>query len=100
MSKSHYLYSSDGRQYLQREYVEAKKSARVIAEQLTAEGVNTYHTLVQRALKHYGFLVRDKSAAQAEALKTGTAKHPTKGKRRPDEVRNQISTKLKIRDSK
>lgn len=62
-----------------------KKSIRQIAKTL-----NTYPLAVYRTLVTMKVHIRDKSAAAKEALESGRAIHPTKGKTLAEDVRNKI----------
>ena len=95
MSKSHYLYSDEGKVYLEREYRDKERTTRDLATELTGIGFPTYHKLVQRALIHHGIKLRDRSEAQSAALKAERAKHPTKGTPRSDTTKRLISQSLK-----
>ena len=70
-------------------YVERKMSTHAIAEQL-----NTYPNKIRRTLIKYGIPLNDKSVAQQQAIETGRAKHPTKGKKRSPVIRQRISEKI------
>ena len=96
---SHYLYSSAGKIYLENRYVEQRRTPRNLAEELVLLGIKNNHALIRRALKFHKIKIRDKAEAQAEALKSERATHPTKGKVRPDSVKQQISSKLKDRNN-
>lgn len=61
-------------------------SARIIAQKL-----NTYTNKVIRTLRKLGYEPRSKSEAQKIALESGRHKHPTKGKKRSEEVKAKIS---------
>lgn len=95
MSKSHYLYSDDGRVYLEREYRDKQRTTRDLAGELKALGHPTYHKLVERAIVHHGIKLRNRSEAQSAALKADRAKHPTKGSPRSEATKRQISNRLK-----
>lgn len=95
MKATHFLYTAEGKEFLEREYRDKKRTPRDLAESLSNSGFKTYHKLVVRALEHHEIPVRDKSEAQAEALKAERAKHPTKGKPRDQDTREQISKTLK-----
>jgi very-short-patch-repair endonuclease len=56
-----------------------------------AKEFNTYPGKIRRILIKYGKILRSKSEAQKNALKTGKHKHPTKGHRRPEAIRIRIS---------
>jgi len=64
------------------------KSAKQIADAL-----NTYTNKIIRILKKHRIPIRDKSAAQALAIKSGVAKHPTKGKKLNEKTKHKISKK-------
>jgi very-short-patch-repair endonuclease len=73
------------REYLQSEYVDKGRSTYEIATKF-----NTYANRIRRLLKKYGIALRDKSEAQSVAIQTGRHKHPTRGRKRPAEVRIKI----------
>lgn len=56
-----------------------------------AETLGTYTNKVRRILTKNGVKIRGRSDAQALALQTGRAKHPTKGEKRSEAVREKIS---------
>lgn len=55
-----------------------------------AKTCGTYANKIRRDAIKYGIKIRDKSSAQKNALKTGKATHPTKGKVRSDDIKNKI----------
>lgn len=67
-------------------YVNQNCSTYVIAKKY-----NTYPNKIRRALIKHGIELNDKSTAQKKALKAGRSKHPTKGTKRPERVKIQIS---------
>ena len=85
-----WLFTSEGKAYLQGEYVEKNRSTYDIAAER-----GTYANKVRRALLAHGFRPRDKSRAQAAALASGRHAHPTKGRTRTDEERDNIRDGLK-----
>ncbi|MEN8846143.1 MAG: DUF559 domain-containing protein [Candidatus Arcticimaribacter sp.] len=56
-----------------------------------AKELETYPKKIERILKKNGIKLRSKSEAQALAIESGRAKHPTKGKQRSDEEKRKIS---------
>ena len=68
------------------QYVTNERSVRDIAKQL-----GTYPNAVRRALIKDGVKLRSRSAAQALALTSGRARHPTGGSERPPETKIRIS---------
>jgi very-short-patch-repair endonuclease len=58
--------------------------------QQIAEIYNTYANKIRRDAKKFNIQIRDKSEAQKNALSTGTHKHPTKGKNRPEQTKRKI----------
>ena len=56
-----------------------------------AKEFDTYPNKIRRLLIKNGCQLKDKSAAQKNALKQGTASHPTKGKKRSEETKLKIS---------
>jgi very-short-patch-repair endonuclease len=79
--------------YIIREY-QAGKSPYLISEELTAKGVKCYPNLVRRALQKNGFILRGKSAAQANSLKTNRSSHPTQGRKRTAAEKFKISKSI------
>lgn len=69
-----------------KQYVTKERSIADIAREL-----ETYPNAVRRALIKDGVELRDKSAAQASALKSGRARHPTAGSERSPETKLLIS---------
>jgi len=70
-------------------YVKEKKSFSQIADQL-----GTYANKVRRDAIKFKIEIRDKSAAQKHTLNSGTVDHPTKGKKRSDDVKNKIGSSV------
>lgn len=66
-------------------YIEDMKSFADIANNL-----NTYANKIRRDAVSFNIPIRDKSQAQANALKSGKHKHPTKGKSRSENTKNKI----------
>lgn len=66
-------------------YIDKNKSFAEIASSF-----NTYPNKILRDAKNFGIPIRNKSDAQKVALKTGKHKHPTKGKKRSDKVKDKI----------
>ncbi len=56
-----------------------------------AKELGTYPKKIERMLKKNGVTMRTRSEAQANAIKTGRSKHPTKGEKRSEEDKNKIS---------
>ena len=56
-----------------------------------AKELGTYPKKIERILKKNGITLRTRSQAQANAIKTGRSKHPTKGEKRSEEDKNKIS---------
>ena len=56
-----------------------------------AKELHTYPKKIERILKKNGYSLRNKSEAQALALKSGRSKHPTEGIPRTDEQKVRIS---------
>lgn len=59
-----------------------------------ANKYGTYPNKIRRLAKKLEFTIRDRSSAQALALKLGRAAHPTEGKERPIEVKKTIGKKI------
>lgn len=55
-----------------------------------AEALGTYANKVRAALKFLGVELRDYKSAQAKAIETGRAEHPTKGKKLTDEHKMSV----------
>ncbi len=90
-----YMFSAEGREFLEREYVRAERSTYDIADEL-----GTYPNMIRRALLHHGIAARDKPEAQEAALRYKRAKHPTGGRKRSEPEREKISkTKRETRDA-
>lgn len=68
------------------QYVDEKMSVYEIAEEN-----KTYGQKIRRLLKKNGVQLRDKSEAQAEALKRGRTEHPTAGKGHTEAAKIKIS---------
>lgn len=66
-------------------YSQENKSFQDIADQY-----GTYANKVRRDAKKFNIPIRDKSAAQKNALKTGKHKHPTKGTHRDENTKSKI----------
>ena len=76
-------------EYLKKNYIELQKSTYEIAED-----AGTYPNKIRRALVSFGIPLRDKSQAQASALKNGRSEHPTKGKNLDENVKIKISDSM------
>ena len=87
MSYKNYSHYSDHdkKQIIEKLYIDKGLSFASIAEEL-----NTYANKIRRDALKYQIPIRDKSAAQANAIKTGSHKHPTKGTERSDDIKNKI----------
>lgn len=68
-----------------KEYIENKKSFQNIASIY-----GTYSNKIRRDAKKLKIPIRTKSEAQSNAILTGSHEHPTKGKKRPEEVKQKI----------
>ena len=79
-------FANENKNIILKRYKEEDKSTYEIAEEL-----NTYPNRIRRALLSYGEVLKDKSQAQSNALKTGRHKHPTKGKKHSEETKTKIS---------
>jgi very-short-patch-repair endonuclease len=66
-------------------YIKEKKSFALIAEELS-----TYANKVRRDAVKFKIKIRDKSDAQKNAINSGITDHPTKGKKRSQEVKDKI----------
>jgi len=87
MSYKNYSHYSDHdkKQIIEKLYIDKGLSFASIAEEL-----NTYANKIRRDALKYQIPIRDKSAAQANAIKTGSHKHPTKGTERSESTKNKI----------
>ena len=72
--------------FLEEEFVVRKKSTTQIAQE-----ANTHPTTIRRLLIKFGIPLRSKSEAQALALQSNRAKHPTEGRPRSEEDKNRIA---------
>lgn len=70
-------------------YNESNQSTYEIAKEL-----KTYPNKIRRTLIKHGYELKDKSAAQKAALKSGRSSHPTAGKERSHEEKIAISQSL------
>lgn len=59
-----------------------------------AQHYGTYPNKINRLLKKHGVSLKNKSDAQANALKQGRANHPTEGKERNEQERLKISASM------
>lgn len=66
-------------------YVKEKKSFAIMANELS-----TYANKIRRDAIKFNIKIRDKSDAQKNAISSGVVDHPTKGKKRSEEVKNKI----------
>lgn len=80
---------ADKKKLLEDLYIKKNMSFQDIAIKL-----NTYANKIRRDALKFKINPRDKSAAQKNALKTGKHKHPTKGTKRTDVIKNQIGTSV------
>lgn len=71
--------------FLVQQYEKNNKSFQDIAQIC-----NTYANKIRRDAIKYGIKIKDKSTAQKNALDTGKANHPTKGKTRPEHTKQKI----------
>lgn len=83
------LSDKDKHALIQQLYLHDKKSFQDIAQQY-----GTYANRIRRDAIKFKIPVRDKSAAQSNALKTGKHKHPTKGTIRSDETKTKIGQRV------
>ena len=89
MTKSKILYDNlsdkDKMNLLQSLYIGKQKSFADIAEDY-----GTYANKIRRDAKKFNIQIRNKAEAQKNALCTGKHKHPTKGTKRSEVVKNKI----------
>jgi very-short-patch-repair endonuclease len=83
------LSDSAKKKLLVKEYEHNKKSFKEIADSL-----GTYANKIRRDAIKLEIKIRDKSEAQKNALVTGKADHPTKGKERSEEVKSKIGNSV------
>lgn len=74
------------RDYYLVEYTQKKRSPQNIAEEW-----GTYPNKIRRELKRFGIKIRNKSEAQTAAIEIGRIQHPTKGKKRSADLKEQLS---------
>lgn len=79
------LSDRDKEKIINKMYVKEKKSFIDIAKEL-----DTYANKIRRDAIKYSIKIRNKSEAQKNAIKTGSAEHPTKGKKRSDQTKEKI----------
>jgi very-short-patch-repair endonuclease len=79
------LNDSQKLQFLQEQYEDNKKSFQEIASMC-----ETYANKLRRDAIKYKIKIRDKSEAQKNALNLGKTQHPTKGKERPESIKEKI----------
>ena len=85
MKKYNDLSDSDKKNIIKDLYESKNKSFKDIADQL-----GTYANKIRRDAIKFKINIRDKSEAQKNALDTGKHKHPTKGQKRPDDIKQKI----------
>ena len=85
MRPSKWLQTRDGREFLLREYIEGRRSLHDIAASLS-----THPMVVYRGLMRHSLDARDKSEAQHESLESGRHPHPTRGRQRTEEEKQNI----------
>lgn len=74
---------------IKEQYINKQRSLADIAKDF-----NTYPNFIRRMLIKAGISLRTKKESQTLALQTGRAKHPTKGKKRSEAVKQQIAQKV------
>lgn len=79
------MNDAEKRSFLTEHYQNSKKSFGDIADMC-----GTYSNKLRRDAIKFNIKIRDKSEAQKNALKTGKAPHPTKGKQRSENTKNKI----------
>lgn len=62
-----------------------------------ATKLDTYANKIRRDAKKFQIPIRDKSIAQKNALQNGKHKHPTKGKKRPENIKQKIGKSVMLR---
>lgn len=81
--------------YYEEEYNRKERSTHDIAREH-----GTYPNKIRRELKQFGYELRDRSEAQAAALRHGRHGHPTRGKPLAESVKFKISQTLTLRRGK
>lgn len=93
MKQSHPLYDNlsdiQKKDIINTLYVQDKLSFADIADKH-----HTYANKIRRDAKKFNIKIRDKSEAQKNALNTGKHKHPTKGQKREDDVKDKIGNSV------
>jgi very-short-patch-repair endonuclease len=93
MKKSQSSYNQltdiEKKQILSELYINQKLSFGSIAAKY-----KTYANKIRRDAVKFNISIRDKSEAQRNALSTGTHSHPTKGKARPEEIKDKIGSSV------
>jgi very-short-patch-repair endonuclease len=79
------MTNEDKASLIRKMYTEEKRSFADIANEL-----DTYPNKIRRDAINFNIPIRDKSQAQSNALKAGRHKHPTKGKNRPEDIKDKI----------
>jgi very-short-patch-repair endonuclease len=79
------LSDNDKKALIKNMYINEKQSFAQIAKKL-----DTYANKIRRDAVKFKIQIRNKSEAQKNVLDTGLAKHPTKGKKRPEETKAKI----------
>jgi very-short-patch-repair endonuclease len=74
---------------IEKMYVSEGKSFAQIAKEL-----DSYANKIRRDAIKFDIKIRDKSEAQKNALQNGSHQHPTKGKARPESVKNKIGNSV------
>lgn len=83
------LNDTDKRKLIIKEYEHNKKSFQDIAK-----SHGTYANKIRRDAIKFNIQIRNKSQAQKNVLSTGKADHPTKGKKRSEEVKTRIGNSV------
>lgn len=84
-----HLSDKDKQQVISIHYTDKKQSFSDIAEEY-----GTYANKIRRDAIRFKISIRDKSAAQKNALTTGKHKHPTKGTQRDESVKSKIGVSV------
>ena len=83
------LNDKEKQSIIEKMYLKEKKSFGQIAESL-----GTYANKIRRDAIKFKIDIRDKSEAQKNALNSGVVSHPTKGKKRSEEVKSKIGSSV------
>lgn len=90
MSENKFLYTEEGKQWLQTNYIDGDYSAKDIVVKFAL----SYPNVVYRALRHHGLPRKHRSTAQSDYLRKNPEKHPTAGKERTLDEKKRIGLSM------